>query len=379
MMPTMLPKNYTKPKGISPINSTAPTKIDLLFQTNSTNSNPSAIQKRHECIAKIRLRFYETMRPHIKSYAQQKNRPALVVDPAFHANVGDHMIYVAEREFLENALGFIRVDTDANDKNDSADQPPVEICNYAQASFFAKKCTALLKTKDPSKVAGSIAYWHGGGNWGDLWPSIQDQRMLSFESLLLANFSVVGIPQSFHYDSDEKRAIDTELMKASIARGLGLESSSLPDMKAVQHSAGSLSRVTLAWREVESFEMARQEYPFVTHLLVPDVAFHLGPFNPIPSPQKDKYQLDILMFLREDKESMFAKKRNQRYIRGLLDSIVGGSDLTFGIADWNTRFALWPSDDYLFTDSAIKLLSLGKVVICDRLHASILCYLTGIP
>jgi hypothetical protein len=38
-----------------------------------------------------------------------------------------------------------------------------------------------------------------------------------------------------------------------------------------------------------------------------------------------------------------------------------------------------PHQDIFFTKTAIELLSLGKVVVCDRLHAAILSYLVGLP
>jgi exopolysaccharide biosynthesis predicted pyruvyltransferase EpsI len=346
-----LRKKFKMPNGISPTNTTTPTRIDL-FQTD----NPG-ILKRHECIRSIRQRIHQTLNPYVMKFPKQTE--ALVIDPAFHANVGDNMIYAGERELL-TSLGF----------NDSH----IEICSYFQASNFAKNCGAHLNKKNPSKVAHSIAYWHGGGNWGDLWPSIQFQRVRSFERLLKANYSILGIPQSFHYDSNTKKDRDTAIMKKGIAEALGLEN--LESEGAQQIAA---SRLTLTWRELKSFEEASKEYPFAKHLLVPDVAFNLGPFLPIPSPQKKRFQLDILVFLRDDKESIFASQRSDKQIRRILDSVAGGSELKFGIADWNTRFALWPSEDFLFTESSIKLLSLGRVVICDRLHASILCYLSGIP
>lgn len=54
-------------------------------------------------------------------------------------------------------------------------------------------------------------------------------------------------------------------------------------------------------------------------------------------------------------------------------------DLTYRIVDWSDRLGIFGTTDYFFTETAIKQISLGKVVVCDRLHAAILAYLTGIP
>ena len=345
-----MPTKYRLPKGIHPSKSRAPEAIEL-FKTD----DPS-IRKRHECIAKIRERTRDQLRPFVKTYEDTQTH-TLLVDPAFHPNVGDNMIYYGEVQFLRS-LGF--------------DNLTIDTCSYRQADKFAQRCERHLKDQDPKAVMLSNAYWHGGGNWGDLYPYTQSGRITTFEGLLKANYSVVSMPESFFYQSDENRVKDTLVIKKSIAAGLDLD-----NLDSEEARSAAASRVTFCWRERKSFDEALREYPFVTNLLVPDIAFHLGPFNTLPSPQKEAYQLDILLFLREDKESVASKDRES--IRRLLESIEGAKDLRFGIADWNTRFAMWPSDDYLFTESAIKLLSLGRVVICDRLHAAILCYLTGIP
>jgi exopolysaccharide biosynthesis predicted pyruvyltransferase EpsI len=347
-----MPTKYRIPKGVSPSISKAPTKTEL-FETDN-----AGIRKRHECIAKIRERTLLQLGPHIQTYSTNPS-PALLVDPAFHPNVGDNMIYVGEREFIKS-LGF----SDAS----------IEICSYRQAVDYAKKCWTHLEELKPGKTGQAVAYWHGGGNWGDLYPFTNGGRISSFEGLLGANYSVLSMPQSYHYSSATQKANDTQVIINSIAAGLGLKS-----LESETDQQKSASRVTFTWREITSFEEASKEYPFATNLLVPDIAFHLGPYQPLPSVQKESLQLDILLFLREDKESVFASSRNDISIRRLLNSIHGGSFLKFGIADWNTRFAMWPSQDFLFTDSAIQLLALGRVAICDRLHAAILCYISGIP
>lgn len=342
--------NVKVPKGISPDESIAPEAMTL-FDTDN-----EGVRKRHECIVKIRESAHQLLDPHLQSFAQSQ-RSVLIVDPAFHANVGDNMIYQGELGFLK-PLGY--------------EGSSVEHCGYAQSESFAKiKCKIYLQDDN---TGNSFALWHGGGNWGDLWRRTHAQRIPSFETLLKKNFTVIAMPSSFHYASEQVRQQDTVNMKKYIASGIGR--ADLEDEAARNESA---SRVVFSWRERKSFEEATKEYPFATNLLVPDIAFHLGPYEQRQTKQKEDLQLDILLFLRTDKESVVSSTRSQEGIQQLLSTVEGGDELRFGIVDWNSRFALWPSDDYLFTESAIQMLSLGKVVICDRLHASILCYLSGIP
>ena len=55
------------------------------------------------------------------------------------------------------------------------------------------------------------------------------------------------------------------------------------------------------------------------------------------------------------------------------------SNVTFRVVDWNDRLEIFDSNDIFNVTSAIELLSLGSVVVCDRLHAAILSYLAGLP
>jgi exopolysaccharide biosynthesis predicted pyruvyltransferase EpsI len=340
--------NFTIPKGINPDDSIVPEAMNL-FDTDHPG-----IRKRHECIVEIRELAHQLLDPHLRPFAEHQ-KPVLVVDPAYHPNVGDSMIYKGELNFLKH-LGY--------------ENAAVETCGYAQSGPFAKiKCRDYLKQDN---TGSNFAVWQGGGNFGDLWYHTHRQRVASFEPLMRNNFTVVAMPSSFHYDSDKVRQEDTARIRNGIAAGLG--HANLGSEVAKQESA---ARVVFSWRERKSLDKATEEYPFATNLLVPDIAFHLGPYAQRISQQKEDLQLDIVFFLRTDKESIISSSHED--LRTMLNTLEGGDDLIFGVVDWNTRFALWPSDDFLFTESAIQMLSLGKVVICDRLHASILSYLSGIP
>lgn len=133
------------------------------------------------------------------------------------------------------------------------------------------------------------------------------------------------------------------------------------------------SKTILMWREQDSFEEASRLYPFVTNMAVPDMAFQLGPYAPIR--KHPKLLVDVIVFLRNDKESKVNSERNEDSIRRILPK----PDLTFKIVDWSDRLNIFETTDTFFTDTSIELLSLGKVVVCDRLHAAVLAYLTGLP
>jgi exopolysaccharide biosynthesis predicted pyruvyltransferase EpsI len=99
----------------------------------------------------------------------------------------------------------------------------------------------------------------------------------------------------------------------------------------------------------------------------------------MPPKEDDIPLLDMVIFLRDDKESTYMPQRNRQAIRNILSSVEGGDKISFSIVDWEDRLERFQSLDYFFTKTSIQLLSMGRVVICDRLHAAILCYLSGLP
>lgn len=229
----------------------------------------------------------------------------------------------------------------------------------------------------------------------------QDIRIPSIKTILENGYELVGMPQSLFYRDEELKNKDVVSIKEKVALGLGLASveaswrrrleemgweenedlwgdkpAKLVNTSALDSNHGlelARAKVTFMWREEASWEEGSKLYPFVTNVLVPDMAFQLGPYSPIRT-NPDKL-VDVLLLLRKDHESKVNVERNEDSIRRILPS--GG--MTFRIVDWQDRLEIFDTKDYFFTESAIELLSLGKIVVCDRLHATILSYLCGIP
>ena len=115
--------------------------------------------------------------------------------------------------------------------------------------------------------------------------------------------------------------------------------------------------------------------------------------------RQDKTKVDILFALRDDQESRFLHKRSFQSIENILKSNSSTSDLSFEIVDWGDREKFFnksvetpvgPEFQYTVKDvkyfdhmknfrSSIALMSVGKVVITDRLHTSILAFLLHKP
>lgn len=256
-----------------------------------------------------------------------------------HSNVGDSAIWLGERAFARGHGLDLR---------------------YVSAlSGFDE---SVLRHAMPS----GIVLVHGGGNFGTVWPRHQAHR----EQLLrrLADYRIVQLPQSLHFDDDES----VERARAAIAVH--------PDY-------------TLMVRDRASLRLATERLG-AHAVLATDAAFLLAGTLARGTPD-----VDCLVLARSDKE---------RAVHGL-DEALRGRGVGHAVADWldepttlthrlalalrrRGRGRLAPSPlfqrvllaqwDRLAAQRVRRgtaLLSRGRVVVTDRLHAHILATLLGIP
>jgi len=162
---TETPKNTSSsrfPPRLSPWESKPPTPIEWISRNHKTTTiYPDYVVQRHECIQSIRQRQIAIFRNHLPKDSLRPNRgnekstglDTVLVDPSYFANVGDHMLTVAELTLIETNLNQAL--------------PPKQ-CHYYQARNFYPQCDEVLREKGSSSKS-RVAFWHAGGNWGDLW------------------------------------------------------------------------------------------------------------------------------------------------------------------------------------------------------------------
>jgi exopolysaccharide biosynthesis predicted pyruvyltransferase EpsI len=282
--------------------------------------------ERHDLIHSLRNTIQSTIGPLLPD----RTRVALLDFPN-QSNVGDSAIWLGEMSTLR-ALG-------------------IESLCY----------TSDLETYDEDqlrkRLADGIILLHGGGNLGDIWPkhhAFREQILQTFP-----NHRVIQLPQSIWFDQP-----------AALSR-----------TRAVFNAHPNF---VLLVRDQRSLDLARNEFR-VESLLCPDLAFHLGtlprPVDPsVPvlwlartdresRPEHVPAQVPGLLadwvqergtFLRWVNEVLSRKPYRARTVRGALSA-------TYEPLAWQ-RFR-----------RGCELLSRGRTVVTDRLHAHILCLLMGIP
>lgn len=255
--------------------------------------------------------------------------PVALVDFPDHSNVGDSAIWLGEMAWLD-------------------DMGRTPVYSAALNNFAAGELVQHVPE-------GPILI-HGGGNFGTIWPKHEALRLH-----LLRQFRgrpVIQLPQSIHYEDE----------------------ASAREMADAIRTHGAF---TLLVRDERSLEFARNHFECDIHLC-PDAALYLGRF------QKAFPKADILALLRTDHERVADSaipppdtivddwleesvgERNLMRARIKIDSLMAAT--TQGkrlrryrmLATWRLRRGL-------------AMLSQGRVVVTDRLHAHILSLLLDIP
>ncbi|WP_051010008.1 polysaccharide pyruvyl transferase family protein [Novosphingobium sp. PP1Y] len=255
--------------------------------------------------------------------------PLALVDFPDHSNVGDSAIWLGEMTWLR-AQGRTPAYTAALN-NFSVDD---------------------LRQTCPD---GPILI-HGGGNFGTSWMKHEELRLHLLESF--PGRPIVQLPQSIHYN-DEAAA-------AKMARAIEA------------HGA-----FTLLTRDTASFEFARRQFDCDVRL-APDSALMMGP------QKRDASQEPILALLRTDHERTADTspvpagveqvdwlhedngEKLQLRARAKLARLLGRGEQ-------DKRLRRYQALAERRVQRGLAMLSRGRVVVTDRLHAHILSVLLDIP
>lgn len=220
------------------------------------------ISNRQELLLSLKKKIFESLQPLItEDYS--------LLDAPNHDNIGDSLIYEGERAFLETC---------------------VMKENYgASIKFFGLK--HLPKT--------GLILFHGGGNFGDLWP----QHQLFRKKVITArpNQRVIIFPQTVYYEKKENIIADAAVFNAH------------PDL-------------TICARDERSFDILRKYFYKNTILLLPDMAFCLDYAR-----YRSKRKTNRILFLKRGDREL---NRNACPIEKIVQREDG--DKLLEVADWPT-------------------------------------------
>ena len=283
------------------------------------------------------FRPLETIR---RCYAQAliPGLPTALLDFPDHSNVGDSAIWVGEMMGLREAGHDLRYTCDVTSFNEVA-----------------------LRRRMPF---GQILL-HGGGNFGTVWPIYQAFREAVIQQF--PGYRIVQLPQTVHFEND---------LAPSRTR---CRLSAHPDF-------------WLMVRDRRSEQIAREQLKVHT-LLCPDSALMLD-----GKLQRAAATVDVLVLARTDKEAGDAQLRNfelPQHRVSCIDWLDENPSINrylttltkqAGKSNWGGLRKVQQVSHRAFHALALErvqrgvaLLSRGRVVVTDRLHAHILCMILRIP
>ncbi|WP_418603878.1 polysaccharide pyruvyl transferase family protein [Hwangdonia sp.] len=254
---------------------------------------------------------------------KQSNKRIFIFLAADYGNLGDVAITYAQHKFLQqNFPGYLITE--------------IPISKTINGVAFVKK---IISNQD-------IITTVGGGNMGDLYPMIEH-----FRQMVISNFEnnmVVSFPQTIDFNENPagKKALANTIKTYS------------------KHN-----NLVLLAREQKTYDFFINNFKNNKVILVPDIVLSLDKTKP------KKERKGVVICLRDDKE----KKLNQEQEITLLkiidenfddksfrDTHIGGEHLSL----FNRVKAL---------DSIWDDFRGAEVVITDRLHGMIFCYITNTP
>lgn len=244
-----------------------------------------------------------------------------------HKNLGDHLITMAEFEYLKR-IGYPRTVVDI----------PIEMYQvYRERLINAIKPDACV-------------FISGGGWMGNIWPN--EELLLQDMVKSFSNNKIIIFPQTIYFD--EK----TKPYQEFITSG-----------NAAFRSCKDLS---LFVRDEQSFQLAKKHYEIDKIFLVPDIA--VAYYDSYQRKHDFVKSCKAGFCLREDRELY----RNQDD-EAMVERIINNNGLKSSVVTTMSRFRVLSNRRPQAVINRLNEFANNDLIITDRLHGMIFSYITGTP
>lgn len=242
---------------------------------------------------------------------------AFVFLAADYGNLGDVAITYAQTKFIQDHSDYVVME--------------IPISKSLEGLQFIKR---HIKSDD-------IVTTVGGGNLGDLYDQIEFIRQLVVE--FFPHNKIISFPQTFDFQNAQP-------------------------LEVAKKVYGKHKNLYFIAREAVSYQLMQQHFKKNHVLLTPDIVLSLNE-------QKDEKRKGALVCMRNDKE--------KKLTLGQMSTIVASLEKRFGtLTVYDThlnRDRLSPEERVAELNKIWKAFSTSELVITDRLHGMIFCYITKTP
>ena len=258
-----------------------------------------------------------------------------ILDYPFHLNCGDAMIFLGEMRVLADLGIKVR-----------------EISHLG--SYDANLHQSMPRD--------TVMLFHGGGNFGDLYPHHQEFRLRALADL--QDFRCIVLPQSIYFGDAGKIGESRSILEDH------------PDL-------------TLTWRDRSSLELARQHFPECRSVLVPDAAFSLVSWRRRRVTLRRHSRVSVLA--RMDDESIglhssgglgtvtedWSLQSSEASTVGFVSRLLRRRLQWLGPLRSPVRRRLYKFRAACLAGAAARQVSSTDILVTDRLHAAIAAMLVG--
>ncbi len=255
---------------------------------------------------------------------QFKDKNAILFVSPDTGNLGDHLIAAASSRFIQ----------------ESTDRNFIEI-TIQQYRYMEEEINSRITVDD-------VIFINGGGFLGTMW--MQEENMVNRILETFTENRIIILPQTIYIEDNESGQKELEKIKALYNR---------------------CKKLTVCARE-------KQSYYYLTHivginpervLLAPDLALSLG-----TKQINNVRRFHISICLREDKESILNDVQRHKIVKKI-EQIDSRFNKISTIRPYHFGLKRREYELKCFT----QVLAKSSVVITDRLHCMIFCYLTFTP
>jgi exopolysaccharide biosynthesis predicted pyruvyltransferase EpsI len=314
------PKHETAPYA------DASSHSDSSVQTKVTMDNHAS--SRYHCIGDIQEKT-------VKVFADWLDHKGKIgyADPAANHNIEDQISWASSKKLFERY-----------------GKSPLFSCGASDIKNFMPSCSEL-KDRIISELGGGkgVLYFNPFGSWGSANRKMHLNRLHLLSVATEAGIPFVSGPQLMHYDANAVGHIQED---DDLVRKYGAKED------------------LLTFRSKYSYEFALKHYGNHTTVReAPDISFMLGPLMPT---QKTKYDVFVLMRVQEQNIS-------DRICKGVR---IQGYHCAYGDWGYGTNIERMvgeypPNYAEIGVQMGVGTISLGEVIVTDRLQAVILGFLAG--
>ncbi|MGO2103517.1 MAG: polysaccharide pyruvyl transferase family protein [Psychroflexus halocasei] len=259
-----------------------------------------------------------------KTNLDESKKHAFIFLAADYGNLGDVAITYAQTKFLTENL------------NDDFEVIEIPISKSLEGFYFVKK---NLKPED-------IITTVGGGNLGDMYDQIEYIRQLVVK--FYPNNKIISFPQTFDFTENKEGKKALEIAKKTYNKH---------------------NNLVFVAREETSFLLMKKHFNKTSVLKTPDIVLSLNKEQPI------KERNGVVMTMRKDKEKNLSEQQTQ-----FINNVI--KERFQSIQEYDTHI----KRNHLSIDERESELNKiwetfksAELVITDRLHGMIFCYITNTP